>query len=236
MGAALALDEARLAKLRDQVLEVGEGQALALGDSAERNGRSPAWRPSSTIRRTPYSARVEKSIGRNPSEVVGLASSSGRRRAWRRGTPRRSCGPPPRRGGARCRRRSRLRPGPGRSPRPSGRPASRGGPWGRGVRSTNPSSSSSSTSRPTTCLWRPARRASSVALTPSSSRNATTGLWRGRRSRCPRSLRPWKSSCWVDASSLAARTARSGAQRCRSPRPLMVVTIKTVTNKNCIDT
>ena len=107
---------------------------------------------------------------------------------------------------------------------------------GSGVRSTTPSSSSSSTSRPTTCLWSPARRASSVALTPPSSRNARTGPWRGRRSRCPRSLRPSKSSCWVDASSLAARTARSGAQRCRSPRPLMVVTIKTVTKKNCIDT
>ena len=37
MSAALALDEARLAKLRDQVLEVGERQVLALSDSAERN-------------------------------------------------------------------------------------------------------------------------------------------------------------------------------------------------------
>ena len=38
MGAALALDEAGLAQLRDQVLEIGEGEVLALGHRAQRDG------------------------------------------------------------------------------------------------------------------------------------------------------------------------------------------------------
>ena len=35
---ALALDQPGLAQLGDQVLEVGEGEALGLGDRAQRNG------------------------------------------------------------------------------------------------------------------------------------------------------------------------------------------------------
>ena len=66
VGAAGRGDQAGLAQLRDQVLEVGERQALRLGDRAERDrltsASSPARRPSSTIRRTPYSALVENSI------------------------------------------------------------------------------------------------------------------------------------------------------------------------------
>ena len=37
VGAALALDQAGLAQLRDQVLEVGEGEPLGLGDGAQRH-------------------------------------------------------------------------------------------------------------------------------------------------------------------------------------------------------
>ena len=37
MSAALALDQPRLAQLGDQVLDIGEGEALGLGDGAQRN-------------------------------------------------------------------------------------------------------------------------------------------------------------------------------------------------------
>ncbi len=40
VGSALALDQAGLAQLGDQVLEVGEGKPLGLGDRAERDGRA----------------------------------------------------------------------------------------------------------------------------------------------------------------------------------------------------
>jgi hypothetical protein len=37
VGAALAFDQARLAQLGDQMLEVGEGEALGIGDGAQRH-------------------------------------------------------------------------------------------------------------------------------------------------------------------------------------------------------
>ena len=62
MRAAGRSDEPGLAKLGDEVLEVGERKPLGLGDRAQRDRPRLGWRPSSTIRRTPYSALVENSI------------------------------------------------------------------------------------------------------------------------------------------------------------------------------
>ena len=98
----MLVDEPRLRELGHDVLEVGERQALGLGDRLERDGvASEPWRPSSTIRRTPYSAFVEKimvksyqrgRIGRMDDPGDGVCSSSSPRlltrdgRIWLAGT------------------------------------------------------------------------------------------------------------------------------------------------------
>ena len=238
MGAALALDEAGLAQLGDQVLEIGEGKVLALGDRAQRDGPvaglaaeldhqadsvlgscGEEHRPKSYSDRSDW-PRVSDHVAHRVAERR-RRSCAPTASAWRRSMPATISSAT----------RDRVEPALGRDDQLRA-PVRRVGACAR----RSPSSSSSSTSRPTTCLWRPARRASSVALTPSSSRYARTAPWRGRRSSVP-ALREAVEQLLLGGRGEPARRGppRSGVHCCRSPRRLVVVTIKTVTNRDCTE-
>ena len=85
VGAAGADDEARLAQADDELLEVGAREVLLGGDLGEADaGPVPKWRPSWTIRRTPYSPFVLKAMAPLPWNVRRGASW----RSWRgQGSP-----------------------------------------------------------------------------------------------------------------------------------------------------
>ena len=74
MRAAGALDEPRLLQQRDDALQVGERETLGLGDGLSETGASAGCRPSSTSRRTPYSAFVVKNIARASYLVLAVTT------------------------------------------------------------------------------------------------------------------------------------------------------------------
>ena len=124
------------------------------------------------------------------------------------------------------RRRSRPCPGPRRFPWRSARPASRGGPPGRGCARRSRAPRARPPAGPRPACGHPARRASSVALTPSSSRKATTGAWRGRRSRCPRSRSSLEELLLGGRGEPRGEHRRGrGSTAAARPRPFAVVTI-----------